>query len=206
MKTWWKLFDLAGGKPLPEEEDGPAHRYQLITAALLASCGLAAVYGLAAGSTDAALAAANVYKMPMVVVLSALSAVPAALVAWKLTGAVHKATDLLMGLAAGNFTGALVLAVLAPVVALYYHTSDWLGGALALAAASLALLVGFLVMLRGVAARVPKDVSVPAMVMPVVVMVGMQLAVMVQLIHVASPILPEITVFDGGMDDVLSRN
>lgn len=204
MTTFLKLFDLAGGAPLPEEADGPAHRIRLMTAALLAACGLAAIYGLAAGSTDIGLAVSNLYKMPMVVVLSALAAIPAALVAWKLTGAVTRATDLLMGLAAGNLTGTLVLAVLAPVVALYYHTSGWLGGTLALGAAALAMLVGVVTMLRGVASRIPEGASNGAVAIPVMVMVAMQLAVMVQLIYVASPILPEITVFDGGMDAVLS--
>jgi hypothetical protein len=205
MQTVQTLFDLAGGRVLPAEEDGPARRVQLMVSALLASVALAALYGIAAGSAEAGLAVANLYKVPMVIVLSALCAVPAALVTWKLVAAGYRATDLLVGLAAGNFSGTLVLAVLAPVVALYYHTSTFLGGFLAMAASMLALVVGLVVLLRTVFRRVEPGHRGLKLLVPLVVMAAMQLATMAQLIHVASPILPEITVFDGGMDALVGR-
>lgn len=205
MQTLARLFDLIGGRPLPEEEDGPATRAQIVLRALLASVLFAAVYGLAAGSTDLALALGNLYKLPMVIVLSALAAVPAALLTWKLAGGAQRSSDLVMGLAAGNLTGTLVLAVLAPVVALYYHTSGWLGGTLALAASGIALSVGFFTLIRAVVRRAPDGVPLPTLAAPLVVMIAMQLAVLVQLIYVASPILPEVTVFDAGMDGIVAR-
>jgi hypothetical protein len=202
LRQFSSLFDLATGRPLDAESDGPASRTRVLLLALLACVLFGAIYGVAAGSTEIGLALGNVYKIPMVIVLSALSAVPATLLAWKLAGARHRSSDLLMGLASGNFTAALVLAVAAPVVALYYHTSDFLGGAVAMGASGLALLIGTLTMMRAVVTRVPKDVG-PVVALPVLVMVVFQLATLVQLVYVASPILPEITVFDGGMDAVL---
>jgi len=205
MQTVWTLFDLAGGRALPAEEDGPARRVQLMVSATLACAVLAALYGVAAGSAEVGLAAANLYKVPMVIVLSALCSVPAALVTWKLVAAPYRATDLLVGLSAGNFSGTLVLAVLAPVVALYYHTSTFLGGFLAMGACMLALLVGLVVLLRTVLRRVERNLRGMRLLVPLVVMAGMQLATMAQLVHLASPMIPEITVFDGGMDALLGR-
>lgn len=205
MQTVWTLFDLAGGRALPAEEDGPARRVQLMVSATLACAVLAALYGVAAGSAEVGLAAANLYKVPMVIVLSALCSVPAALVTWKLVAARYRATDLLVGLSAGNFSGTLVLAVLAPVVALYYHTSTFLGGFLAMGACMLALLVGLVVLLRTVLRRVERNLRGMRLLVPLVVMAGMQLATMAQLVHLASPMIPEITVFDGGMDALLGR-
>jgi hypothetical protein len=205
IRTLSQLFDLASGKALPQEEDGPATRLNLMAGALLAATVFCAIYGLAAGSSSLSLALSNVYKVPMVLLISTLGAVPAALLCWKLSAAEYKATDLLMGLVAGNFTGALVLAASAPIVGLYYHSSTWLGGVLGLAAASVAVIVGFVVMVRGVASRVPNHVSLLPVVPTVAVMMAMEMLVMVQMIHVASPILPEVTVFDGGMDAIVGQ-
>ncbi|HJN72647.1 MAG TPA: hypothetical protein QGF58_01820 [Myxococcota bacterium] len=204
MQVITNLFNLAGGYTVEGEDDGPAKRARLLIQAAVATIVLAAIYGVAAGSTDATLALSNIYKMPMVILLSALCAVPAGLLTWRLLGARHKATDLLMGLASANFTAALVLAVLAPVVALYYHTSGYLGGTLAMGAVYLSLVVGLIILVRTVAKRVPKDVGRMHVAIPVLVIVGIQLATLVQFIYIASPILPEITVFDGGMDAIVN--
>ncbi|MCB9745691.1 MAG: hypothetical protein H6740_24165 [Alphaproteobacteria bacterium] len=199
------LLNLIGGQVLPEEEDGPATRLRLVVLATLASALFAAIYGLAAGSTDVGLALSNVYKMPMVVVMSALCAVPAGLLTWKLTGARGHASSLLMAQASGTLTGTLVLAALAPIVALYYHTSGYLGGTLALCTASLALFIGLVVHARATRARAPARKGLLGAGAPALVMMAVQMAAMVQFIHVASPILPELTVFDGGMDAIVSQ-
>ena len=204
MQVISNLFNLAGGYAVEGEDEGPAKRVRLLIQAAVATVVFASVYGVAAGSTDATLAMSNVYKMPMVVLLSALCAIPAGLLTWRLMGARHKATDLLMGLASANFTGTLVLAVLAPVVALYYHTSGVLGGTLAMGTVYLALIVGLIILVRAISKRVPKDVSRLRVAIPVLALVGIQLATLVQFIYIASPILPEITVFDGGMDAIVN--
>ncbi|MDP2305462.1 MAG: hypothetical protein Q8P18_05500 [Pseudomonadota bacterium] len=215
MRTFLELFNLAGGKPLSKEEEGGTRRAQIVVRATLASVVFAAIYGLAAGSTDMALAVSNVYKLPMVILLSTVCSLPIGLLAWKLLGAPNRASDLLLGAAAGNFTASLVLAALAPIVALYYHTSGHLGGILAIAAGSIATLLGLWNTFRAVWTRRPADepahglngtamslLRAPALLAPVGLMIVAQLASLVQFIHVASPILPEITVFDGGADEL----
>ena len=205
LETLKNLFDLAGGHKVKGEDDGPATRTRIILLAGLASIVFAAVYGVAAGSTDLSLALSNVYKMPMVVVLSALSALPAGLLTWKLIGARHSASDLVMGVASATFSGTLVLAVLAPLVALYYHTSGYLGGTLAMGAAGLSLLTGLAIMLRAVWVRVPKGTGLFSVGAPVAVIMAIQMATLLQFIYVASPILPEVTVFDGGADAIVAK-
>lgn len=197
------LLDLVSGNPPAEEAAGTARRMDLVLQAGLATVGLAAVYGLAAGSTELRLALANIYKVPMVILLSSLCALPAALLTWKLTSAPNKATDLLLGVASGNLAAALVLAALAPVVALYYHTSSWLGAALALGVATLGTAVGMFTLARAVFRRAPEMASKVAIALPLLVLMVTQIATLVQFIHVASPIIPEVTVFDGGADAML---
>jgi hypothetical protein len=46
-------------------------------------------------------------------------------------------------------------------------------------------------------------VDISGVALPMVVLMGAQLAAMVQFIYIASPILPEVTVFDGGVDAIL---
>ncbi|MCB9762501.1 MAG: hypothetical protein H6739_22070 [Alphaproteobacteria bacterium] len=205
MKAIQSLFNLIGGHILPEEDDGPATRVRLILLAGLATTVFAAIYGIAAGSTDLTLAFSNIYKLPMVILLSSLCAVPAGLLTWKLLGAKQRATDILMGQAAGNFTGTLVMAALSPIVALYYHTSGYLGGTLALGTCYLGLGVGLLILVRAVLRRAPEGLSRYEIGLPTAVLIAVQLAAMVQFIYIASPILPELTVFDGGMDAIVAQ-
>ncbi len=203
--TFRTLMDLAGGTP-PDEQLSTARRRQLLASAGLLSVVFAAIWGLAAGSGSLALAAANVYKVPMVVLLSALSAVPIGLLANRLTGSRMRASDLLLGLAASVFAGTLVLAVLSPLVGVYYHTSTWAGPTLALGSAGLATLVSVVLFLRAAAlASSTAENRLSNVALPVGAVVAMELAVMVQLISLASPILPEETRFDGGIDQLVQR-
>lgn len=208
MNEFMELFELASGKPLSREEQSSTQRLHLVVRATLVTVALAALYGLAAGSTDIGIALANTYKLPMVILLSTLCALPIGMLSWKLLGGTNRASDLLLAVASGNFTAALVLAALAPIVALYYHTSGHLGGVLAVIAGSIAAILGFLNVARTVWNRRP-PVSVfanlPGLVVPVAVMIFAQQAALLQFIHIASPILPELTVFDGGADELLSR-
>ncbi len=205
MSAFTQLFDLASGRPLPEEADGPARRMQLVLRASAVSMLFAAVFGLAAGSTDAALAVANVYKLPMVIALSSLCAVPVGLLMWKLSDAPNRASDLLIGVATGNLTATLVLAALSPVVALYYHTSGSMGGPLAMGVIFLAVALGLFNVARSVQQRRPDNVRRGQIALPLAAIMAVQLASLVQFIHVASPILPEVTVFDGGVDAMVGR-
>ncbi|MFZ5476131.1 MAG: hypothetical protein ACOZNI_05095 [Myxococcota bacterium] len=197
-----RLFDLAAGRPLPEEADGSASRLQLAVHATLASIGLAAIYGLAAGSADTATLVANLYRAPMVTVLSAASALPAALLTWKLTGAPGRASDLVLGAASGIFTGTLLLAALSPLVVLFYQTSLY-AGLFAMAVTALATLLGLLTAVRAVLNRVPAGKSLLAAALPTGVLAFVQLAALAQLIQVVGGLLPERTVFDAGIDGIV---
>jgi hypothetical protein len=195
------LLDLAIGRQ--SAPVGPAARKQFTLAAGLGALALAAVWGLAAGSSSWMLALGNAYKVPMVVVLSSLCAIPAGLLALRLTGLVYAARDLLLSFATSVFAGSLALAVLSPLVALYYNTSAWAGPYLGLGSAVVAIVVAVASFVRGAIARSEPSPRRGLLAIPIVVMVFMQLAALLQLIALASPILPETTIFDSGIDHVV---
>lgn len=196
------LLDIACGRPLPPHEAGRARRMELVIVALLASLVLAAAWGAAAGSSRADLAIANLYKVPMVVLLSCVFAAPAGLLAWHLCGAKMSGTDLALGLAASVFGATLVLAVLAPLVALYYHSSAWAGPKLGVGSALVALGTGTVMFVRGVLRRIEPGASKTAVVVPALVVLVMQLATLLQLAAIAAPIFPDRTPFSGGIDQL----
>lgn len=181
MGTLVTLIDIACGRPIPAEDAGRSRRLQLVVFSLLASLAFAAAWGLAAGSRSTGLAVANLYKVPMVVLMSCAFAAPAGLLAWRLSGTRVRGSDLALGFTGGVFGGTLVLAVLAPLVALYYHSSAWAGPLLGIGSVALALLTG-------------------TVLLPVTVTLGMQLLTLLQLAALASPIFPERTTFSGGID------
>jgi hypothetical protein len=200
MTHFSTLLDLTCGKPLGQGDDGRARRLQIVVSALLTSLVFAAVWGVAAGSRLPALAVANLYKVPMVVLISAVGALPAGLLTWKLAGAPGRASDLLIGFAGGTFAGTLVLAVLSPLVALYYHSSLWAGPMLGQGSALLALVVGAAIFARSMFGHARPGSSRAALALPVGVLALVQLAMLVQLVALAAPILPERTIFSHGID------
>ena len=202
MGTLVTLIDIACGRPIPAADDGRSRRLQLVVFALLASLVFAAAWGMAAGSRSAALAVANLYKVPMVVLLSCAFAAPAGLLAWRLSGTRVRGSDLALGFAGGVFGGTLVLAVLAPLVALYYHSSAWAGPVLGIGSAGLALLAGTVMFVRGVMRRLEPGTRKRTVLLPVAVTLAMQLLTLVQLASLASPIFPERTAFSGGIDHI----
>jgi hypothetical protein len=194
------LLNVACGQPLSGIAEGRARRLRLSASALMAALGLAALWGLAAGSCSASLALANLYKVPMVILLSTVSALPAGLLAWKLTRTGGDWTTILLNFVTGVFAGTLVLAALAPLVALYYHSSEWAGPLLGSATVFLALAAGSFVFLRNVGRDPGGQGGRFLATVPSVVFLGMQLAALMQLIVLASPIFPERTIFSGGID------
>jgi hypothetical protein len=206
MNNFVALLDLACGRASREEDPGRARTFQLILAALLSSLAFAAIWGLAAGSQSAGLAVSNLLKVPMVVLLAALTAIPPGLLAFKLCGASGRPSDLLLDFTIGVFAGTLVLAVVSPLVALYYHSSVWAGPLLGMGSALAAILVGSLIFLRGAFQKRPGVVlRKSVLILPVGIFLAMQIATLVQLIALASPILPEQTVFDRGVDQMVKR-
>jgi hypothetical protein len=202
MATLLTLLDIACGRPLPQEDSGRARKLQLSVFALLASAAFAALWGAALGSHAAGMAIANLYKVPMVILLSCVFAAPAGILAWRLAGAPLRGTDLALGFSGGVFGGTVVLAALAPLVALYYHSSAWAGPVLGLGSAVLALATGAVVFVRSTTRRVEAGRSTLAAVVPALIVIAMQLATIVQLASIAAPIFPEQTPFSGGIDRI----
>lgn len=196
---WSGLIQLVGGR-WPMEEEGSAQRLQMAIRAAGATVILGAVYGIAAGSTDWMLALGNAWKVPMVLLLSALTALPAGLLAFKVLGGEEGASQLVVSSAAGNFAAALVLASLSPLVALYYNSTAFWGAPLAMASCAAALAVGMFS-----AARLMRRMGTIRMSIPFAVLAATQLLALLQFTSLASPILPELTVFDHGADALWLR-
>jgi hypothetical protein len=204
-----QLMTVAFGGPLAQ----PRTRAQdtvLAVLALSAALALSSLWGIAAGSSSAALAIANAYKVPMVILLSAITALPAGLVALRLTNAKLTATELASAFAHAIFGGALVLATLAPLVAIYYHTSSKAGVPLALGSVFVALATATLLFGRAVGRRVLENTGGEASgraasLLAVVVLVTLFVAALLQYVAVASPIIGEVTRFDGGFDTMFAR-
>ncbi len=200
MNVIVQLLNLACGQPLAAEDNGRARRLQLVLAALLLSLFFALIWGVAVGIRVPALMMANAWKVPLVIFLSSAFAIPAGLLAWKLSQAKCRATDLLLGFSGGVFTGTIVLAVLGPVVALYYESSEWAGPFLAQAAITVALLAGTIVFSRSVLCRIEGNRR--TVVLPIALLNVIQIATLLQLIALVSPILPEHTHADRGIDGI----
>ena len=198
------LFDLIRPRSDFSRLTKPA-KLQLATFATLAALGFSALWGAAAGSCVPALAVGNLVKVPLVLLLSALTAAPLGVVAWKLLGEETSVTDLLLAHARGLLAGALLLGTLVPIVALYYHSSRFAGPLLADATAIASLAVGVLVFIR-LALKAPGNHNPTVRIAVPSLMVVLQGAAMLQLIALASPILPDPTMFRDGVDGLVKTS
>lgn len=187
------------------EQPTRATQLMLTIAALFAALVLSSIWGVAAGSSSAAMSMANAYKVPMVVLLSALTALPAGLVALKLAGSRLAASDLVSAFATSIFGGTLVLATLAPLVAIYYHTSSKAGVPLALGSVFVALATATMLFSRAVGRKVAGQPGRMASLIPVVILVVLFSAALMQFVALASPIIGAVTPFHGGFDTVFSQ-
>jgi hypothetical protein len=181
---------------------GPAQRGARIVTAVLVALALASVWGIAAGSLSLGLAAANVYKLPMVVLLSALSALPPALIAWFLLEIKDSPLDLVEAHARGLLWAGLMLGAFAPLLALYAHTSATVAPLLLQGSAALALIVGAAAAIR---ALYRGGSSKGRRLVALTVALAVQLAALLQLIALASPILPVPTRFSRGIDGIAAQ-
>jgi hypothetical protein len=180
-------------------ESVPARRLHRATAGVVAALVIAALWGAAAGSVSARLAAANLYKVPMVLLLAILSAVPAGLLAWRTLGGGAPVVPFLTSLAKGVLDGALVLGATAPLVALYSHTSSHVGPLIATVSVAAALALGFVSFTRSALAGAASGERL-ARLASVGLSAVIVLAAALQLNVLAAPILPEPTAFAGGID------
>ncbi len=107
---------------------------------------------------------------------------------------------MLLSFSTAMFGGALVLAALAPIVAIYYHTSAIVGVPLALGSVIAAIAIAALIFARSVYQRLPTVGSRKASLFAVALLVLLYCAALVQFIALASPIIGELTPFDTGVD------
>lgn len=182
-----------------------ANQMVLTISAIVCALVLSSIWGIAAGSSSSILALSNSYKVPMVIFLSALTALPAGLLALRLANAKLAASDLVTAFATSIFSGTLVLATLAPLVAIYYHTSSRAGVPLALGSVFVALGTATLLFARAVKRKLGDDSRIASLV-PVIILVALFSAALMQFVALASPIIGHVgTVFDGGFDTVFGR-
>lgn len=207
METPSQLSQLMTLTCRGELADPPTRAAQtmLTIAALFAGLVLSSIWGLAAGSSSPALAMADAYKVPLVILLSALTALPAGVVALRFANAKLAAADLINAFATAIFGGTLVLATLAPLVAIYDHTSSKAGVPLALGSVFMALATATLLFSRAVRRKVSGQGGRAASLVPVVILVVLFSAALMQYVALAAPIIGEVTRLSGGFDAVFAR-
>lgn len=166
----------------------------------LTGLGFVAIWGLAAGAATPALAIANIYKVPMVMALSAVVALPAVLVARHLLRSELRPSELCSAFVTSLYRASLLLLGFAPLLGVYAYTSQWVAPLLAQGSALLALVCGAFA-LRSELARLAAP-RLQLWLIGSVAIVGFALALL-QLVSLATPVLTRPTVFGSGIDGVL---
>jgi hypothetical protein len=166
----------------------------------LTALGLAAVWGISAGAASPALAIANIYKVPMVLALSAVVALPAVLVARHLLNIAIRPFVLCSAFVTSLYRASLLLLGFAPLLGVYAYTSQWVAPLLAQGSALLALVCG-VVSLRSELARLEAP-RLQLWLLGGVATVSIGLGLL-QLVSLATPVLTLPTVFGSGIDGVL---
>jgi hypothetical protein len=163
---------------------------------------MAAAWGFAAGSAKPLLALLNVYKVPMVLSLSLIVALPAVLVARSLLRIPVSPMQLLTAIVTGLERGALVLVGFAPLIAVYAFTSQWFSPVLAQVSGELALVCGIV----SVCIELTKlgEQKGALVLLSAITAVALCLSI-VQLISLATPVLPVHTAFGAGIDGMIHR-
>jgi hypothetical protein len=190
--------EIASTGPLTRVADARA-RYDL---ALRALTGLAfgSLWGLAAGAAAPLHALANVYKVPMVVVLAVLVALPAVLVARHLLRIEISKLLLVTTLVSAMYRSLLLLLGCAPLLAVYAYTSQWVAPLMAQGSAVAGLLVGGFSLAYDLRRVEGARGQVALLGLITAAFVGLSL---LQLISLATPILTMPTAFGAGIDGVL---
>ncbi len=194
-----------------DDEDSPssAERVQLTILALAAALICGAIWGLGAGSSAFSLALANTWKVPLVLLMSIATALPASVLAFKIFGAKTSPSEVTLSIATGVFAGSAMLAALSPLVGIYYLTSTHVGPIVAMGTVGLGLLTAMFVMARNTI-RVGRQRSEPrtaiwVRLIPVAIFCVLQLGTLMQCVHLTDGMLPEQTFFDDGIDGMVKR-
>lgn len=194
-----------------DDEDAPssAERIQLTLLALAAALLCGAIWGLGAGSSAFSLALANTWKVPLVLLMSVATALPAAVLAFKIFGAKASPSEVTLPIATGVFAGCAMLATLSPLVGIFYLTSTHVGPAVAMGTVGLGLLIAIFVMARNTmrigAKRGESKSTIWVRMIPVAIFCVLQLGTLMQCVHLTNGMLPEQTFFDDGIDGMVKR-
>jgi hypothetical protein len=162
----------------------------------------AAIWGIAAGAGSAPLALANLYKVPMVVTLSTLVALPAILTTRHLLELRCTPLEIVAALTKSLFRAGLVLLSFAPLLAVYAYTSQWFAPVLAQISGGLAILFATLSLYRELGKLDGSQRRLLVLTAISAITLGLAL---LQLIAIATPILSVPTVFGAGIDGVVSQ-
>ncbi len=199
------LLDFVGPKPVEVKDISRAKRYATAIFGFLAALLAAALWGIAAGTHEGHLALANAARVPMLLGVASLAALPIGLLTWKLTTTLGRGSDLVLGHAAATFTGALALAALAPIVVLYQESSVWAGPVVALGSAVVGVLVGLVALFRVVRKLVTSGRERLALLFPFALMFAVETATLMQLSAIMPPVFPERSAFGRGIDGMTER-
>ncbi len=203
VSTFQDLLNTACGRI--ESAASGQRTLQVAIGSLLCALLLSALWGAAAGSSSAVLAASSGLKVPLIILLSTLAALPATVLTLRLSGVAYASRRLLLSICSGVLGGTLILAALAPIVGIYYHTSAEVGAKLAIGSVFVALGAGALIMVRNALHQLPAGMQAKKIALPLGVFAVVLLAAMLQFVALASPVLPSPSVFDGGIDGILLR-
>jgi hypothetical protein len=193
---------FAGRLETPAARTEALRRGQGVLRHALSTLGFAAIWGVAAGAGSPALALANLYKVPMVITLSTLVALPAILTTRHLLNLESSPLDLLAVLCKSLYRAGLVLLSFAPLLAVYAYTSQWFSPLLAQISGGLAILCAALSLYSGLSKLEGNRTRLLALTAVSALTLGLAL---LQLIAIATPILSVPTMFGRGIDGVVSQ-
>jgi len=211
MNQLQTLLDLVSpAAPAPAEGDsasirgllpeGKARRRALALFATGLALPLTALWGVAAGTVPGHIAVDNALEVPVLLVVSALAALPVGLFAVRLSSSATRGTEFVLAHSAAFFASAVVLALLAPIIGLFQHSSAWAGRAISIGSLVAGLAVGISILLRVLEKLVPDTATRRSMWMPVVVMISLEGAALAQVASISSPIFAERTAMGQGVD------
>lgn len=196
------VFQILGSRKTAEPLDisRPA-RILLIASSLLAAIVLSGLWGLAATTTSLGAAGSNLVKVPTLILGSGLAAIPLVVVLWKLVGPPQSSvTSLLLAYAVALFGGALLLAVTAPIVAIYQYSSSFAGPSIAQVSAVLGFLGFMLLFIRALRRVSPVGTNLRKLAVPASALLIVQVLAMAQLASSTTPVFKERTWFGRGVD------
>jgi hypothetical protein len=203
IQAFHLLFDLVSPKADVARDATQTERLVAAITGFLASIAFAALWGIAAGTHAGTLALGNVLKVPMLLVVSSVAALPIGAFVWKLTASAGRVGDLFVAHAMATFVATLTLALFAPLVALYQHSSSWAGPIIASASSVAAVGIGIAIMLRVLGKLAPTGQARRSFVLPVAIMFVVQIAALAQLASITTPVFPERTPFGRGIDGLI---